>query len=307
VISYALRRIALLLPILLVVITLAFVLIRSVPGGPFDDERSLPPEVEANLLAAYDLDQPLYVQYVRYLKRLVHGDFGPSFRYRDKPVSELIRESFGVSARIGGAALSLAVIFGLAFGTLAALRRNTALDGLVMSVAMTGIAVPVFVVAPMLALVFGVYLKLLPVAGWSDGAIVNLVLPVTALALPYVAVIARLTRASMIEVLQSNYVRTARSKGLAPSRVVLLHALPAAILPVVSFLGPAVAGVLTGSIVVEQIFGLPGLGRHFINGALNRDYTLVMGIVVFYATLIVALNLVVDLVHATLDPRVRLS
>jgi oligopeptide transport system permease protein len=305
--SYALRRLASLAPILLVVVTLAFALVRSVPGGPFDGERSLPPEVEANLLAAYDLDRPLHVQFGRYLWRLLHGDLGPSFRYRDKSVSELIGESFPVSARIGGAAITVALTLGLALGTFAALRRDTPLDAVVMGVAMTGIAVPVFVTAPLLALLFGVYLKLLPVAGWSDGALPNLVLPVTALALPYVAIIARLARASMVEVMQSNHIRTARAKGLAPMRVVLVHAMPAAITPVVSFLGPALAGVLTGSVVVEQIFGLPGLGRHFINGALNRDYTLVMGIVIFYAALIVALNLIVDLVQAALDPRVRLS
>jgi oligopeptide transport system permease protein len=307
VLRYAGRRIASLAPILLAVITLTFALVHSVPGGPFDGERSLPPEVEANLRAAYHLDKPLYVQFGRYLKGLMHGDLGPSFRYRDKSVKELIGDSFPISARIGGAAIGVALVLGLALGTFAALRRNTPVDGLVMGIAMTGIAVPVFVTAPMLALLFGVYLKVLPVAGWSEGALPNLVLPVTALALPYVAIIARLARASMIEVLQSNYIRTARAKGLAPGRIVLVHAMPAAIMPVVSFLGPAVAGVLTGSVVVEQIFGLPGLGRHFINAALNRDYTLVMGIVIFYATLVVALNLVVDLLQAALDPRVRLS
>jgi oligopeptide transport system permease protein len=307
VLRYAVRRIASLAPILLAVITLTFALVHSVPGGPFDGERSLPPEVEANLRAAYHLDKPLYVQFGRYLKGLMHGDLGPSFRYRDKSVKELIGDSFPISARIGGAAIGVALVLGLALGTFAALRRNTPVDGLVMGIAMTGIAVPVFVTAPMLALLFGVYLKVLPVAGWSEGALPNLVLPVTALALPYVAIIARLARASMIEVLQSNYIRTARAKGLAPGRIVLVHAMPAAIMPVVSFLGPAVAGVLTGSVVVEQIFGLPGLGRHFINAALNRDYTLVMGIVIFYATLVVALNLVVDLLQAALDPRVRLS
>lgn len=305
-IAYALRRIAGLLPILLVVITLTFVLIRSVPGGPFDDDRALPPEVEANLLAAYDLDQPLAVQYGRYLWRLLHGDLGPSFRYRDKTVAELISSSIGVSARIGLAAITLALLFGLSMGTLAAVRHHSATDVLVMGAAMVGIAVPVFVVAPLLALLFGVYLGVLPVAGWSGGATRNLILPICTLALPYVAVIARLTRASMIEVLQTNYIRTARAKGLAPWRVILLHAMPAAVLPVISYLGPAVAGVLTGSVVVEQIFGLPGLGRHFINGALNRDYTLVMGVVIFYATLIIALNLVVDLLYAAIDPRVRL-
>jgi oligopeptide transport system permease protein len=252
----------------------------------------------------YHLDEPLPRQFVRYLTGLLKGDFGPSFEYRDFTVTELIAIGFPVSLKIGAIAIVIAVTLGLGLGLFAAQHRNSALDHIVMSLAMTGIAVPNFVVAPLLSLFLGVYLNLLPVGGWGDGSFRHLVLPVIALALPQVAYIARLARGSMIEVLASDYIRTARAKGLRRRRIILRHALKGAIAPVVSYLGPAAAAIVTGSVVIEQIFGIPGLGRYFVQGALNRDYTLVMGIVVFYGTLIILLNMVVDLLYGLLDPRV---
>lgn len=303
--AYALRRIFWAIPTLLIVITLAFFLIRLAPGGPFDQERAVPPEIEANLKAAYRLDKPVIVQYGLYLAKLAQGDFGPSFKYKDFTVTQLIAAGFPVSLKIGGTAMALALVLGVLLGGIAAVRQNSWVDYGVMTVAMTGIALPNYVVAPLLTLGFGIYLKWLPVGGWEDGAPANMVLPVTAMALPYIASIARMTRGSMIEVLRSNYIRTARAKGLPPSHILFHHALRAAILPVVSFLGPATAGIVTGSVVIETIFELPGIGRYFIQGALNRDYTLVMGVVIFYATLIIFLNLVADLIYARLDPRVK--
>lgn len=303
--SYALRRLLGAVPTLFVVITAAFFLMRLAPGGPFDQEQPLPPEIEANLEAAYGLDQPVLVQYGRYLRGLLHGDFGPSFKYRDFTVTELIRQGLPVSLTLGLCALLAAIAAGIPLGILAALRQNTLPDSLIMGVAVIGIAVPGFVIAPLLALVFGVHLRWLPVAGWEPGSIRTLVLPVAALALPLVAYLARLTRASMLEVLTSSYVRAARARGLPEHAVVWRHALKSALVPVVSYLGPAAAAVLTGSLVIETIFSLPGMGRYLVQGGLNRDYTLVMGMVIVYASLTLTFNLVVDLLYAWLDPRVR--
>jgi oligopeptide transport system permease protein len=302
---YALRRLIGAVPTLFVLLTIAFFLIRVAPGGPFDEERTLPAEIEANLARAYGTDQPLWIQYLRYLGNVLRGDFGPSFKYKDYSVTELIWGGFPVSLRIGLAAIIVAFVVGAALGTLAALRQNRRLDYVVMAFAMTGIAIPNFVVAPLLSLVLGIYLGLLPVGGWGGGSIRNLVLPVVALALPQIAYIARLTRGSMIEVLRSNYVRTARAKGLPERLTILRHAARAALLPVISYLGPATAAVITGSVVIEQIFGIPGIGRYFVQGALNRDYTLVLGVVVFYGALIILFNLAVDLIYGLLDPKVR--
>jgi oligopeptide transport system permease protein len=278
---------------------------RLAPGGPFDDEQTLAPEIAANLEAAYGLDQPILVQYRNYLGGLLRGDLGPSFRYKDFEVSELIARGLPITAGLGAAALLLAVIAGVPLGMLAGRRRNRASDHVVMGVALAGIAVPNFVVAPLLALVFGVLLGWLPVSGWESGNLRYAILPVITLALPLIAYIARLTRGSLLEVLQSPFIRTARAKGLSESRILWRHAFKPTIFPVVSFLGPAAAALLTGSLVVEQIFGLPGVGRYFVQGAVNRDYTLVMGMVVFYAVLIVLLNLLVDLAYGWLDPRIR--
>jgi oligopeptide transport system permease protein len=303
--AYVTRRILTSIPTLLVIVTVAFFMMRIAPGGPFDRERALPAEIEKNVLAAYDLDQPLVVQYADYLLGVLRGDFGPSFKYRDFTVAELLWTGFPASLKVGGLAIVLAVLVGISLGTLAALRQNTGFDYAVMATAMTGIAIPNFVMAPLLTLIFGVWLSWLPVAGWNGGAPKNLVLPVIALALPQIAYIARLMRGSMIEVLHANYVRTARAKGLRERIVVVRHALKGALLPVVSYLGPATAQVVTGSVVIETIFGIPGIGRYFIQGALNRDYTLVMGTVIVFAVLIILLNLIVDLLYGVLDPKVK--
>lgn len=305
-----LRRLLESVPTLLILIAATFFMMRMAPGGPFDSEKRLAPEVEANLRAAYHLDEPLYQQFGRYLGNLAQGDFGPSFQYRDRTVTELIAGGFPVSLKLGGFAMLLAVFGGVALGSFAALRQNRAGDYTTMAIAMTGISVPNFVMAPLLVLVFAVYLGWLPAGGLGQESLLaggwkNLLLPVLTLALTQVAYIARLTRGSMIEVLRSNYIRTARAQGLSTGTILLRHALKPALVPVVSYLGPATAGLITGSVVIEQIFGLPGLGRYFVMGALNRDYTLVLGIVVFYGALIIAFNFLVDLVYGWLDPRAR--
>lgn len=300
---YFLRRLGGAIPTLFIIIAGTFFLMRLAPGGPFARERKVPPEVEANLLKAYHLDEPLWQQFLRYLNGLLHGDFGPSFKYKDFSVAELIFGGFPVSLQLGAMAIILALIIGVTLGIWAALRQNSSVDYAAMSVSMVGIAVPNFVVAPILTLLIGMQLQLLPVGGWGHAS--NYVLPVVALCLPQIAAIARLTRASMIEVLSSNFVRTARAKGL-PARVTITrHAIRAAILPVVSYLGPAVANIITGSVVVEQIFSIPGIGRYFVQGSLNRDYTLVMGVTVFYGVLIILCNLIADLLYGVLDPKVR--
>jgi oligopeptide transport system permease protein len=303
--AYVTRRLLTSIPTLLVIVTVAFFMMRIAPGGPFDRERALPAEIEKNVLAAYDLDQPLILQYGDYLLGVLQGDFGPSFKYRDFTVAELLITGFPASLKVGGSAMLLAIVVGIGLGTMAALRQNSGADHAVMAVAMTGITIPNFVMAPLLTLVFGVYLSWLPVAGWNGGAPRNLILPVIALALPQIAYIARLTRGSMIEVLHANYIRTARAKGLRERIVVLRHALKGALLPVVSYLGPATAQLVTGSVVIETIFGIPGIGRYFVQGALNRDYTLVMGTVITYGALIILLNLLVDLLYGLLDPKVK--
>jgi oligopeptide transport system permease protein len=303
--AFVLRRLLGAIPTLALVVVLSFLLTRLAPGGPFDEEQSLPPEIRANLEAAYGLDQPIHVQLGRYARGLLHGDFGPSFKFRDFTVGELIADGLPVSLRLGGAAMLLALALGIPAGLWAALARGGFADRLVMALAVAGISIPVFVVAPLLALVFGIWLRWLPVAGWVPGRPSDLVLPVVALALPVLAYVARLMRGSLLEVLRMPWVRAARARGLPARRVILNHALPAALLPVVSFTGPAAAAVLAGSLVVETLFGLPGMGRHLVQGALNRDYTLVMGMVIVYAALMIALNLLVDLAYAWLDPRIR--
>jgi oligopeptide transport system permease protein len=303
--AYSLRRLLTAIPTLLLLISFAFFMIRAAPGGPFDTERQLSPEIEANLRAAYHLDEPLYQQLGRYLWDVVHFDFGPSFQYRDYSVTELIVTGFPVSLKLGGSAILVALLIGVAAGCLAAMKQNTATDHGVMTLSMTGISIPNFVMAPLLVLVFAIYLRWLPAGGLGGGSIRNMVLPVISLALPQIAYLARLTRGSMIEVLRSNFVRTAKAQGLSASQIILRHALKPALLPVVSYLGPATAHVITGSVVIEQIFSVPGLGRYFVTGALNRDYTLVMGVVVFYGALIIAFNFLVDLAYAWLDPKVK--
>jgi oligopeptide transport system permease protein len=303
VLNFTLKRLLATVPTLFVLVALAFFLLRAAPGGPFDEERALPPEVQAQVAAAYHLDEPLWRQFGRYLGGLAQGDLGPSFQYPGRSVNELIAAGFPVSLQLGLAAMLLALPLGCGLGIAAALKRDTLADRGLMVVATAGLSIPNFVVAPLLILAFALALGWLPAGGWDGWR--SAVLPVVALALPQAALLARLTRGSMVEVLAQNYIRTARAKGLPQRWIVLRHALKPALMPVVSYLGPALAQIVTGSVVVEQVFSIPGLGRHFVQGALNRDYTVVMGVVVFYGTLIVVLNLVVDLLYGALDPRVR--
>lgn len=304
-ITYTIRRLAGAIPTVFIIVTLTFFMIRLAPGGPFDLERPIDPLIMQNLQKAYNLDAPLWKQYLIYLGNLARGDLGPSFARRDFSVNDLFRTGLPVSIMLGGLALGLAAILGTIFGTIAALRQNSWLDHLIVALATFGITTPNFVVAPLLSLFFGVILGVLPAGGWSSADLTYWILPVTTLALPQVAVIARLVRGATIEALRADHVRTARAYGL-PNRIVVgVHALRASMLPAVSYLGPTAAALMTGSVVVETIFGIPGIGRYFVQGALGRDYTLVMGTVVVISLFVVAFNLLVDLAYAWLDPRVR--
>ena len=299
------RRLLGMLPTLFCIVSASFFVVRLAPGGPFDQEQALPPQIRANLDRLYGLDQPLGIQYAHYLGGLLRGDFGPSFKQRDFTVGELIAQGLPVSLTVGAAAILLAVLIGIPLGVGAALRRNTAADYGITGLVVLAIALPSFVVGPLFALVFGLYLHWLPVAGWEEGAPRYLVLPILTLALPVIAYVARITRGSLLDVFRANYVRTARARGLGEMRVLWRHALRPALLPVVSYLGPATAYVVTGSLVVESVFGLPGTGRYLVQGAINRDYTLVMGMITVYGALTLALNLVADLIYGWLDPTVR--
>ena len=298
----ALRRVAALIPTLLIIVTVSFAIIRLAPGGPFDEEQGVSPTVRANLERVYGLDQPLPVQYLRYLRGLARGDFGPSLRQRDFTVSELIGRGLPLSATLGLCAIALALITGIPAGIAAALWRSPRADVAIAAIGALGVALPSFVIGPLLALVFGVHLRWLPVAGWEAGAPRYLVLPVLTLALPLAAALSRLTRASLLEVLRAPFVRSARARGLGEARVLWHHALRPALLPVASYLGPAIAFVVTGSLVVEAVFGLPGTGRYLVQGAIDRDYPLVMGMVIVYGALTLLLNLLADLACGWLDP-----
>ncbi|PTE23420.1 oligopeptide ABC transporter permease OppB [Cereibacter changlensis JA139] len=302
---YTLRRLASAVPTVFIIVTLTFFMIRLAPGGPFDLERPLDPLIMANLNRAYNLDGSLWSQYLTYLGNLLQGDLGPSFTRRDFSVNDLFATGLPVSILLGSLALLLATVIGVILGAIAALRQNSSLDYAIVGLATFGITTPNFVVAPLLSLFFGVLLGWLPAGGWSQTDPIYWVLPVLTLALPQVAVIARLVRGATVEALRSNHVRTARAYGLPARTVVIKHALRAAMLPAVSYLGPTAAGLLTGSVVVETIFGLPGIGRYFVQGALGRDYTLVMGTVVVIALFVIVFNLIVDLLYTFLDPRVR--
>lgn len=304
--SYALRRLASTIPVLFVAITACFFLLRLAPGGPFDTERPLPPAIMQNLAAHYNLDKPLIQQYLLYLGDVLRGDLGPSFSIEDFTVAEQIALGVPYTFTIGVAAFILAIIVGVAAGIIGALHQNHWPDYLTAAIILIGLIIPKFLLAPILQLVFAVKLGWLPAGGWGDGSIGNLVLPVTVLALPYAARISRLMRGSMIEVLNANYIRAARAKGIGPRLTVMRHALKPALTPVVSYLGPAASYLLTGSLIVETIFGLPGIGRFFVTAALNRDYGMVLGTVIFYMVLIILLNLLVDIAYAWLDPKVRL-
>jgi oligopeptide transport system permease protein len=304
-ISFVLRRLMSAVPTIFIVVTISFFLMRFAPGGPFNLERPLPPQTMANIMATYKLDQPLFSQYLSYLGNALTGDLGPSFIYKDNSVSELIGKALPYSVELGAYAILLALVGGVALGTIAALRQNGIIDFILMSFATIGVTVPNFVVGPVLTLIFAVLLSWLPAGSWGDGSFRFLLLPVVALALPQLAVFARLTRGAMIEALHTDHIRTARAYGLPPRVVVITHALRGAMLPVVSYLAPCAAALLTGSAVIETIFTIPGVGRYFVLGALNRDYPLVMGTVILVAVFVILFNLLVDIAYGLLDPRVR--
>jgi oligopeptide transport system permease protein len=304
-IAYAFRRVLSAIPIVLIAITACFFILRIAPGGPFDSDRALPPITLQNLRAHYNLDQPLWNQYLIYVGRLLQGDLGPSMVYNDFTVSEIISIGLPFTLMLGFSAFIIATAVGLVAGSLAALSQNRWPDYLLVAVVMVGLVIPNFLMGSLLQLIFGVYLKWVPAGGYRAGQLINLVLPITVLALPHAGRIARLMRGSMIEVLGTNYIRTARSKGLGARLTVIRHGLKPALIPVVSYLGPGLSYLLTGSLVVEQIFALPGIGKYFITAALNRDYGLVLGTTILYLFIILLLNLLVDVIYAWLDPRVR--
>ncbi len=297
------RRLLETIPVLLVIATMTFFMVRLAPGGPFTAEKNLPPEIEKRIEAFYGLDKPLFYQYADYMRNLLKGDLGPSFKYATWTVNELIWQAFPVSLELGCYALVIALLFGLTAGTIASLRPNTATDHVPMSLAMIGICVPTFVMGPLLILAFGLNLDWFNASGWDTAR--DRVLPSLTLGAYYAAYIARLSRGGLLEILNQDFIRTARAKGASPVRIVFKHALRGGVLPVVSFLGPAIAGLITGSFVVETIFQVPGLGRFFVTAAFNRDYTMVLGTVLFYAVLIIVLNLVVDVVQVWLNPKLR--
>jgi oligopeptide transport system permease protein len=301
--SFFISRLLQAIPTLLIIATLTFFMTRFAPGGPFDSEKAIPEEIKVKLESHFGLNLPLFDQYLLYMKNLLAGDLGPSFKYVGWDVSELIGVAFPVSLGLGVSALFIALLVGLPAGMVAALRKNTLWDYLPMGLAMVGICLPTFVLGPILIMIFSTKLNLLPALGWYSWS--DLILPSLTLGLFYAAYIARLTRAGMLETLKQDYVRTARAKGASPSRVVIQHALRGGLLPVVTFLGPAFAGLVSGSFIIESIFFIPGLGKFFITAAFNRDYTMVLGTVLFYATLIIALNLLVDFLQAWLDPKAR--
>ncbi|MBU1294618.1 MAG: oligopeptide ABC transporter permease OppB [Gammaproteobacteria bacterium] len=299
------KRILEAIPTLLILITVSFFLMHSAPGSPFSSERTLPPEVLANINAKYHLDEPVINQYFYYLGGLLQGDLGPSFRYKDFTINELIAQSFPVSAEIGIWSFLVALLIGVGCGIIAALRQNSWLDYGVMGFANLGIVLPNFVLAPLCILFFSIYNHWLPPGGWNGGAWPYLVMPVIAMSTSYIAQIARITRGSMIETMHSNFIRTARAKGLPKYRIIFQHALRPAMLPVVSYLGPAFVGIVTGSVIVDVYFGTGGIGQHFINGALNRDYSMVMGVTILVGTLTILFNAIVDILYAVIDPKIR--
>jgi len=302
---YVFRRLLTAIPTLFVIVTISFFLIRVAPGGPFNQEKGLNPVIKANLERQFGLDLPLWKQYLNYLYHLIHGDFGPSYNLPDFTVGELFRLGLPVSVQLGASALVLALCLGSLLGMIAALYQNRPADYAVVATATAGSTIPTFVIAPLFQLFFALGLKWVPVGGWGDGALVNKIGPVLTLMLPQLAIVARLMRGSMIEALRAHHIRTARAMGLSDYSVVVRHAMRGALLPIVSYAGPAAASLLTGSLIVEYIFAIPGVGRYFVDAALNRDYTLVMGTVVVIAIFTLVFNLIVDLLYAVVDPRVR--
>lgn len=303
--KFILKRLLEAIPVLLVIITLTFMMLHIAPGGPFDKEKALPADIEASLKAYYGLDKPLIKQYLQYLNNLIHGDLGPSFKYPGWSVNEIIAGKIPVSIELGIYALSLALIFGIGIGVLAAYKQNTPWDYLSMSAAMIGICLPSFVIGPLLILLFAIKLEWFHSSGWRDMS--DRVLPAITMAIFYAAYLARLTRGSMVEVLKQDYIRTAKAKGLSTFKVTFVHALRNGLAPIVSYLGPALAGLISGSFVIETVFNIPGLGHFFVQAAFNRDYTLVLGTVLCYATAIVVFNLVTDIILVCLNPREKFN
>jgi oligopeptide transport system permease protein len=302
---YVFKRFLTAIPTLFVIVTISFFLMRVAPGGPFNQEKGLNPVIKANLERIYHLDEPLWMQYLRYLGGLLRGDFGPTYTSPDFTVAEKFAAALPYSIQLGTVALVLALIFGTMLGITAALYQNRAADYAVIATATAGSTIPTFVIAPLFQLFFALTLKWFPVGGWGDGALLNKVGPIVTLMLPQLAIVARLMRGSMIESLRSHHIRTARALGLSDYSVIIRHALRGALLPIISYAGPAAAALLTGSIIVETIFAIPGIGREFVLGALNRDYTVVMGTVVLIAVFTILFNLIVDILYAVVDPRVR--
>jgi oligopeptide transport system permease protein len=301
--AFIARRLLQMIPVLLIVATLTFFMIRLAPGGPFATEKNIPPEIQKNLDAFYGFNLPIHRQFLRWLGNAIRGDLGPSFRYSNRSVNELIGESFPISAELAFWSLLVALTLGLTAGIIASLRPNSAADYIPSSLAMVGISVPNFVLGPLLILIFAIKFQWLRVSGWDEP--VDRILPALTLGAAYAAYIARLTRGGMLEILSQDFIRTARAKGASNLRVILKHALRGGLLPVVSYLGPTVASLLTGSFVIETIFQIPGLGRYFVNAAFNRDYTMLLGAVLFYAALIILFNLIVDIVLVWMNPRLK--
>ncbi|TXR51961.1 oligopeptide ABC transporter permease OppB [Reinekea thalattae] len=305
-VSFIVKRLLTAIPTLLLLIVVSFLLMHSAPGGPFTSERKLPPQVEANINAKYGLDKPLPVQIVNYVKGIVFDfDFGPSFRYKDRSVNDLIHDGFPVTLTYGAISALVALLVGVSLGVFAALNQNTWKDYTALSFTFTAQVLPNFVMAPLLVLLFTLKLGWLPGGGWEGGKIQYIIMPVIALSTSYMATIARITRSSMLEILNSNFIRTARAKGLPYHRIILRHALKPAMLPVLSYLGPAMVGLITGSVIIDMYFSTGGIGVLFVNGALNRDYSTIMGITILVGVLTVLLNLIVDVLYAWIDPKIR--
>ena len=304
--KYIVKRVIGMIPTMLIIITLSFFIVRVAPGGPFATERALTETIQKNIEAKYHMDEPLVKQYGRYLFDVMRGDLGPSYKYKDYDVNYYIGHSLPNSMILGAFAMAFAVVIGVLLGVLAAIYQNSWIDYLCMALAVLGISIPLFVIAPVLQLVFCLKLKWLPTSGWftTGEGWRTIILPAAALMLSHFATVARLTRSSMLETLRSDYIRTAKAKGMKGSTIVLKHAMKGAMLPIVSYLGPAMAGIMTGSVVVEQIFRVPGLGKFFVQSSFNRDYTLIVGVVIVYSVILVIANLIVDIIYALLDPRI---
>ena len=304
--KYIFKRLIGMIPTMLIIITLSFFIVRIAPGGPFDGERALPEVVKRNIEAKYHMDEPLWQQYGRYLFYVIRGDLGPSYKYKDHDVNYLIFNSIPNSIILGCIAMAIALIFGVSFGIIAAVKQNSVLDYIPMGIAALGLSVPLFVVGPLLQYIFAMKLGWFPTSGWFSEGLgwKTIILPSIALSFAYYADIARLTRSSMLETLRSDYIRTAKDKGMRNSVIIFKHAMKGAMLPIVSYLGPAFAGIITGSIVVEQVFRVPGLGKFFVQSSFNRDYTLIVGVVIVYSAILIVMNFVVDVVYAQLDPRI---